>query len=131
MFLRNLSIRAKLIGAFTVVILLLIGLGALSQQGLRQINARSSEIADNWLVGVREVGTLNGEVMTYRTAVLRQMLSTGLETKKINQKIADAAQRVDEALKRYPSLASLLVTAMPMSCARVPPRPTNPPSSSP
>jgi len=65
MSLQALSIRAKLIGAFSVMILLLIGLGALGLRGMQDIHVETVEIADNWLVAVREIGDLNNEVTTY------------------------------------------------------------------
>lgn len=77
MSLQNVSIRTKLIGAFSLLVLLLVGLGFLGLRGLQQINTQTAEIADNWLVGVRAVGNLNNEVAEYRTALLRHVLASG------------------------------------------------------
>ena len=59
MSIRALSIRAKLIGAFSVMVVLIVALGASSLVGLKRVDAEMTDIAENWLPSVREVSALN------------------------------------------------------------------------
>ncbi|GMA78637.1 hypothetical protein GCM10025880_50540 [Methylorubrum aminovorans] len=53
---RTLSIRSKLIGSFTILTILVLGLGALSLGGLSHINGHLQTIQRNWLPSVRVAG---------------------------------------------------------------------------
>ncbi|HEY8380908.1 MAG TPA: methyl-accepting chemotaxis protein, partial [Microvirga sp.] len=75
-FFSRLSIRAKLIGAFTVLVLCIGGLGLFSISGLRGVNGQTVDIADNWLPSVKAVGTLATQAAEFRTAILRHILNT-------------------------------------------------------
>jgi methyl-accepting chemotaxis protein len=98
---RNFSIRAKLIGAFAFLVLLLAGLGVLGLRGLQQTNAQTTEIADNWLLAVREIGSLNNEVTGYRTAVLRHILASGDEAAAIEAELAQRAKTIIDVERAY------------------------------
>jgi methyl-accepting chemotaxis protein len=99
--LRALSIRAKLLGAFSFLFLLLMSLGAVSVYGIRQINAQTSEIADNWLVAVREIGTLNREVAVYRSTSLRHILSTSADMAAIEEEMTRREKTISAAIQGY------------------------------
>ncbi len=101
MSLQKLSIRAKLIGAFSFMVLSLVGLGLLGLRGLEQINAQTADIANNWLVSVREAGSLNIEVTGYRTALLRHILSSGNEAPQIEKEIARRKNAIVQAQGAY------------------------------
>ena len=98
---QKLSIRAKLISAFSFLILLLVGLGFLGLRGMQQINAQTVEISDNWLVAVRSIGNLNNEVTTYRTALLRHILTSGGNVSAVEEEIAQRSKTIIEAERAY------------------------------
>jgi methyl-accepting chemotaxis protein len=101
MSLRSLSIRAKLAGAFSFLVLLLVGLGFLGLRGMQQINAQTTEIAENWLVAVRDIGILNREVAVYRTTLLRHILATENEAKAIEEEMARREKTILEQAQNY------------------------------
>ncbi|WP_445504034.1 methyl-accepting chemotaxis protein [Microvirga sp. G4-2] len=101
MSIRALSIRAKLIGAFSFLVLMLVGLGALGLRGMQQINMQTIEIAENWLVAVREIGGLNGEVAAYRTTLLRHILAGEAEAKAIEQEMVGREKTIAERVQGY------------------------------
>jgi len=107
MSLQALSIRAKLIGAFTVMIVLLVGLGALGLRGMQNIQVETVDIADNWLVAVREIGDLNNEVTTVRTAILRHILSNEEEVKRVEEEIATRMKTIGGKIKSYEATIKL------------------------
>ncbi|SCY78212.1 methyl-accepting chemotaxis protein [Microvirga guangxiensis] len=102
-----LSIRAKLIGVFSLLVLLLVGLGVLGLRGMQQINLQTVDIADNWLNGVRSIGDLNGEVAVYRTAVLRHILAGEAEAKRIEAEMAEREKDIAEKIKAYEETINL------------------------
>jgi methyl-accepting chemotaxis protein len=105
--LRTLSIRAKLLGAFSFMVLLLAGLGGLGIFGLQRMNDRTHEIADNWLVAVREIGGLNTEFTKFRTLILRHVISTGNEAPVIERQMDAGIKSIDEAQRSYAGTITL------------------------
>lgn len=54
------SIKAKLITSFTVLVCLLIGLGSFANYSLSEVNSKTVEITDSWMAGTRilnDIGT--------------------------------------------------------------------------
>ncbi|MCB8822424.1 methyl-accepting chemotaxis protein [Microvirga rosea] len=99
--LRSLSIRAKLIGAFSFLVLLLLALGFLGLRGLQAINAQTAEIADNWLVSTQRIGALNADVREFQTIVLRHMLANGEEAQEIEEGLAWRLNNIADATSSY------------------------------
>jgi len=95
------SIRAKLIGAFSFLVLMLVALGLVGLRGMQQINMQTVEIAENWLSGVREIGVLNREVSMYRTTALRHILAGASEAKAIEQEMVDREKNIAEKVQAY------------------------------
>ncbi len=95
------SIRAKLIGAFSFSVLMLVALGLVGLRGMQQINMQTVEIAENWLSGVREIGVLNREVSMYRTTALRHILAGASEAKAIEQEMVDREKNIAEKVQAY------------------------------
>ncbi|MGO4573551.1 methyl-accepting chemotaxis protein [Microvirga sp. 2TAF3] len=100
-FLRSLSIRARLIGAFSFLVLLLVGLGFLGLRGLQQINTQTTEIADNWLVAAQRIGALNADVLEFRTILLRHMLADADEAQQLEEEFARRIEKIDASAKAY------------------------------
>jgi len=73
---RNLSIRSKLISAFSFLVILTLALGLVSLNGVRTLSASTHDIQDNWLPSVRWSGALSTLISDYRGSVLRHNLAT-------------------------------------------------------
>ncbi len=71
----RLSIRAKLIGAFSLLVAFVVGLGLFGLNGLRTMHGLMAEVQDNWLPGVRWAGSLKAGFGDVRDAVLRHVLA--------------------------------------------------------
>ncbi|WP_414476011.1 methyl-accepting chemotaxis protein [Microvirga sp. M2] len=72
----SLSIRSKLIGAFSFLTIVTLVLGLVSLNGTQGMGASMSEIKDRWLPSVRWAGALNTAASDYRAAVLRHLTTT-------------------------------------------------------
>ncbi|HET7794171.1 MAG TPA: methyl-accepting chemotaxis protein, partial [Rhizobacter sp.] len=73
MNLRNLSIRTKLLGGFALVLVIALLQSLASLYQLQTVNAKSTDIAQNWLPSVKALGDLNADLADYR--LLRLQLS--------------------------------------------------------
>ena len=73
---QNLSVRAKVLGAFTLVLAITTMLGVLAVVRLSEVNAHAEEIKTNWLPSVRYLGDLKFNM----TAVDREQAQFLLET---------------------------------------------------
>ena len=91
---RALSIRAKLIGAFSVLFLLLIGLGAIALERVGTLRETSSEIAENWLPSVRWVALIRSVAADHRIGLLRHILNSD------EGAMATIEREMEERLKR-------------------------------
>ena len=65
---QNLSIRAKLLAAFSILTLLTIGLGLLGLAGTQRMREQALNIETNWLPSVRVLGEI--DTLTARTSAL-------------------------------------------------------------
>jgi methyl-accepting chemotaxis protein len=65
---RNLSIRAKLVAAFSILTLLAIGLGLLGVFGTQRMREQALNIETNWLPSMRVLGEI--DTLTARTSAL-------------------------------------------------------------
>jgi methyl-accepting chemotaxis protein len=72
----RLSIRFKLIGAFSILAVVTLALGFVSLNGVRSITAGMNEIKDSWLPSVQWASALNTATSDYRAALLRHMVTT-------------------------------------------------------
>jgi methyl-accepting chemotaxis protein len=73
---KNLSIRAKLLIAFSALFLLIVAQGAFSIDRLAVINSLSTEMEVNWLPSTRYVGAISTAASNFRIAEVRHILST-------------------------------------------------------
>ncbi|MCF8479571.1 MAG: MCP four helix bundle domain-containing protein [Rhodospirillum sp.] len=73
---RNVTIRVKLIVAFSLLIVLTVGLGLFAVNRISVVNDASTEIAQNWLPSVRAVGALNTTTSDFRIEEGRHVMST-------------------------------------------------------
>jgi methyl-accepting chemotaxis protein len=92
----SLSIRSKLIGAFSLLLLLFAGLGTASHLGLQSVETKMLDIADKWLLGIRSVGEMHAMTLEARAAVLRHIMAEDAsamaqEERTLERHLADVA----------------------------------------
>ncbi len=100
-FLQSLSIRAKLIGAFSFMVLTLVGLGLVGLRGVQDINAETIEIADKWLGSVEKVRELEVDVAEFRAALLRHILSNAFTKHLSDKDVAEQREKIAAAQNTY------------------------------
>src|SRR5689334_17182518 len=72
---KNVSIRTKLLIAFSTLFLLIVSQGAFSINRLALINGLSTEMEENWLPSTRLVGAMNTGAARFRVAEARHILA--------------------------------------------------------
>ncbi len=107
MSLQSLSIRAKLIAAFAVLLLFLGGLTAVGLWSAFRINGLLIDVETNWLPSVRTAGQADALTGRYTTSLLRHIL-TDEPTKmaSIEGDLTDRAGKIDATAKAYEGLIS-------------------------
>jgi methyl-accepting chemotaxis protein len=70
----NLSIRTKLLGGFVLVLVIALGQSLLSVERLSAVNAKSNDIATNWLPSVEVIGDMEADVSLARVALFKLMM---------------------------------------------------------
>ncbi|HXZ02040.1 MAG TPA: methyl-accepting chemotaxis protein, partial [Stellaceae bacterium] len=75
-FLSSWSIRAKVTGAFALVLVVAVGLGLFALERLATVNGHAAEIRDNWLPATRDLGTLAALTEQYRVRQAKHIFST-------------------------------------------------------
>jgi len=102
---RNLSIRSKLIGAFSFFTIVTLVLGLVSLNGTHNISVNMHEIRSSWLPSVQWAGALNAATNDYRAIILRDLVTTD-ETfaSQIEADFKRISDEVVEARKTYEKL---------------------------
>ncbi|AWI88884.1 methyl-accepting chemotaxis protein [Methylobacterium sp. DM1] len=104
---RTLSIRSKLIGSFTILTILVLGLGALSLGGLSHINGHLQTIQRNWLPSVRVAGEVDALTGRYNTSLLRHVLTTDAKSlATVETDVVQRGKKLDAAADAYEPLIS-------------------------
>ena len=73
---KNVSIRTKLLIAFSALFLLIVAQAAFAINRLAVINGLSTEMEENWLPSTRYIGAINTAATRFRVAEARHILST-------------------------------------------------------
>jgi methyl-accepting chemotaxis protein len=90
--LRDLSIRGKLIVAFSTLMLLFIALGGAALQRFDAMEASARELSTNYALAIGYLGDMRQAVMAHRAAMLRTLV--------VRDTSADAAVQFDASLKK-------------------------------
>jgi methyl-accepting chemotaxis protein len=98
--LNGMRIGMRLGAGFGVLLILLCVVGGFATYQANAINADTVDIADNWLVGVRELGSVRDATNGARRATLR----SALESDATRKQVAHAEH--DEMLKRFDTAMS-------------------------
>jgi methyl-accepting chemotaxis protein len=72
----NWSIKAKVTGAFALVLLVAIGLGLFAVERLGAVNGAAADIRDNWLPSTRLLGEFAHQMASQRASVATLLLQT-------------------------------------------------------
>lgn len=65
----KISIRIKIISVIVFLLIAMSGLGLLAVRSMHSINARTVDIAANWLPSVRALGALRADINVYRLSL--------------------------------------------------------------
>ncbi|MFC7738812.1 methyl-accepting chemotaxis protein [Roseomonas sp. GCM10028921] len=104
---RAFSIRAKLIGAFGLLLVMMLGLGGVALERVGVLRTTSTDLAENWLPSVRYVALIRSVAAEYRIGLLRHILNTdNISKATIEREMDGAVQRMSEVRRIYEPLIS-------------------------
>ncbi|ESQ90975.1 methyl-accepting chemotaxis protein [Asticcacaulis benevestitus] len=103
---KNMTIRARVIGAFALVLCATIGLGLFSIQRLSAVNAAAQDVALNWLPAANVLGDLSQDFEQMRSRQAQLILVSPEARLDMKDKIADSMKRIEKDLKAYEPLIS-------------------------
>ncbi|GJM71079.1 hypothetical protein HMSSN036_32950 [Paenibacillus macerans] len=124
----KLTIKARLILSFSLLVLSLVGLGVYSINSLNQVNQQSTVISDTWLPAMDAAHVMNTATSDYRTTELRIILAEndpqGLKEMKerLNNKVQELQQLMTgyeggpKTMKRPPGCITCLNRSGPVIC---------------
>ncbi|MCL1089659.1 MCP four helix bundle domain-containing protein [Shewanella profunda] len=106
--LRTINIKARLLIAFSLMILLLIGLSGLSISSMKTIRHNANTVETNLLPSIMSLGELNANLMRVRISTLRLLQSDTQESRQQSvDSIREIQQEVDKYSREYESLISI------------------------
>jgi methyl-accepting chemotaxis protein len=98
----NLTIRGKVLAAFSVIFLVTLGLGGSAIYSLGSVNDAASDIRDNWLPSTRDLGKLAAAVERIRITESAQIMAKSPSEKSaVQTRVANAKANYDAAWKAY------------------------------
>jgi methyl-accepting chemotaxis protein len=104
--LKNMTIRARVIAAFALVLCATMGLGLFSIQRLSAVNASAKDVGMNWLPAANVLGDLSQDFEQMRGRQ-GQILLVGPDRRtEMADKIADSQTQIDADLKAYAPLVT-------------------------
>ncbi len=106
MFLDNLRLAPRLLGAFGMVLLLGVLLGGFSLVQLNQVNDKSTELADNWLPSVEAVGRIDALMLEVRLGQVLHANTAGDDQVDYDRRVQKGVTDLDAAFATYAKLVS-------------------------
>jgi methyl-accepting chemotaxis protein len=107
MSLRSLSIRGKLLAAFGLIFVLILGLGGMSAAQLHLINGNTRDLRDHWTPSIQALGELKLLFSRERTRAARVMgTSDPAQRRAALADYEQARPLMEEASRRYERLIS-------------------------
>ncbi|CAA2106811.1 Methyl-accepting chemotaxis protein 4 [Methylobacterium bullatum] len=105
--LSRLSLRARLIGAFSITTLLLVSMGAVALTATRTINGHLVSVQSDALPSVAKAGEISGWIGRYAISIYRHLAAIDPDSKKrYDAEIVERQGRVTRILADYASLAT-------------------------
>jgi methyl-accepting chemotaxis protein len=103
----NFTIRTKIIGAFGLLLTVMVVLGAFAIAELRAVNQTSTDMAENWMPSIDALGRLNTAAGDFRIAEAVHILQTTDEGMADEEKAMNAVlAEMDRLRKLYEPLIS-------------------------
>ena len=102
--LENLTIRAKVIAAFSAVLAVTILLGVFAIVRLAAVNEEAAQVRTNWLPGTRALGELSGKTERYRIAEANWLMTQPEARPDAEKKMQAALAMRDKAWAAYDPL---------------------------
>ncbi|MDO8289884.1 MAG: methyl-accepting chemotaxis protein [Parvibaculum sp.] len=100
--LNNLSIKAKIIGAFAVVLAITISLGIFAVQRIGLVNHDAVELRDNWMPATNSVLTILAQANRMRQVeAVHLLVQTADEKAEEEKKIAEIVAEIEAKWKSY------------------------------
>ncbi|MBI3343389.1 MAG: EAL domain-containing protein [Gammaproteobacteria bacterium] len=103
----NLSIKMKLLAAFSVMLLIVAGLSVFSVVKMQTINAASTEIVTTWLPSGRFIANIRSDLLNFRSAELHRLRAAApVERQRLEQEMAESQASMLKNQHRYEPLIS-------------------------
>ncbi|WP_448206681.1 HAMP domain-containing methyl-accepting chemotaxis protein [Azospirillum sp. sgz302134] len=104
-YLSNVSVRAKALVCFAVILVCAAGLGVFSINRLSAVNGEAAEIRDNWLPSVGSIGVIAAKFERYRGLEGAHIMSVSAEDMvREEQSMKAVRAELDEERKVYESM---------------------------
>lgn len=101
----HLTIRAKLVLSFSSVLLLMAALGVFSANRMHEINAASTEIANNWLPSAQYVAEMRDNLLDLRNAEMQfKLVNSPLGRQQITLNLQQSHDALQQSQARYEPL---------------------------
>jgi len=104
--LKKLTIRAKVVLGFALVLCASVALGLFSIQRLSTVNASAKDVATNWLPAANVLGDLSQDFEQMRARQGQILLAPADRRQEMIDKITDSDARIDADLKAYSELVT-------------------------
>ncbi|MFT4076615.1 MAG: methyl-accepting chemotaxis protein [Asticcacaulis sp.] len=103
---KNLTIRARVIAAFALVLCATAALGLFAIQRLSAVNAAANDVSTNWLPSANILGDISQDFEQLRARQGQYMLAPADKKPALAEKIKDSEQSLNAALTAYKPLVS-------------------------
>src|SRR4051794_5740857 len=97
----NLSIRAKVLLAFGIVLITAIGLGGFAIDRLGTVNGSAAEIRDNWLPATGWLGTISKATEQYRARQGQFLLAAAQDRIHLERQMSETLELFDNTWRLY------------------------------
>jgi methyl-accepting chemotaxis protein len=101
---KNLTIRAKLIGALTTLLAIVIVLGGVAVERLADVRTITDDLANKWVPSLEIVGSFRGRISELRIALGEHLSATGEEANQIEEQMVKGQKRIGELRAEYEAL---------------------------
>jgi methyl-accepting chemotaxis protein len=101
-FLNNVSIKAKVVSAFGLVLVVAVALGVFAIHRLGAVNEAAADLRENWLVGTRALGVVAQSTERYRAQQAQLILANSdADMDAVEQQMQTTLGNFDKAMKDY------------------------------
>jgi methyl-accepting chemotaxis protein len=107
MAVKNLSFRTQLLAAFSVLTLVIAGLGLFGLRGIAAVNDRLVEVNTNWLPSVRAAQEMGGWASRHGLDVYRHIATTDDDAiAAVDRRLAELTTKMDAIIEIYRPLVA-------------------------